>query len=135
MADGLFHLEIITPDSVLVSEEIDSLEVPGTHGEFQIMAEHTPFLTALSIGALSFTKSGTKTNLSISGGFCEVMPDKTIILAQAAEREDQIDKDRAMAAHKRAEERLQSRTPEIDASRAEMSLKRAINRINVADMK
>ena len=135
MTDGSFHLEIITPDTVLVSEEVDSLEAPGTHGEFQVMADHTPFLTALTIGALNFTRTGAKTCLSISGGFCEVMPDKTVILAQTAERSDQIDKERAMSARDRANERLQSHAPDIDASRAELALKRAINRIHVTDMK
>ena len=134
MADGSFHLEIITPDTVLVSEEVDSIEVPGTHGEFQVMADHTPFLTALTIGALNFSKSGEKTSLSISGGFCEVMPDKTVILAQTAERSDQIDTTRAASARDRAEQRLQSPTPDIDASRAELALKRAINRIRVAGL-
>ena len=135
MDDGSFHLEIITPDTVLVSEEVDSLESPGTHGEFQVMAGHTPFLTALTIGALTFTQSGAKTCLSISGGFCEVMPDKTVILARTAERSDNIDKERAISARDRADERLQSRAPGMDVSRAELALKRAINRIHITGLK
>ena len=108
MADKTFHLEIITPEKVLVSEDIDFFEAPGLDGEFQILDGHTPFLTGLKIGPVIHSKNGKKTFISISGGFCEVMPHKTVILAHTAELSHNIDKSRAKEARNRAEKRLGS---------------------------
>jgi len=135
MADKTFHIEIITPEKVLVSDDIESFEAPGTAGEFQILAEHTPFLTGLSIGAVTLNKSGKKSIISITGGFCEVKQSKAVILAQAAELSDKIDVMRAKEARKRAEDRLKSNNQDIDAARAQAALNRAVNRLQVAEMK
>jgi len=134
MADTTFHLEIITPEKVLVTDDVDSLEAPGTAGEFQILAEHTPFLTDLGIGAITYVKGGKKQFISISGGFCEVQPKKTLILAHTAESSGKIDVDRATEAQKRARERLESNRPDIDLARAQAALDRAVNRLNVSKM-
>ena len=135
MDDNTFHFDIITPDTVLVSEDIDSFEAPGIDGEFQILVGHTPFLTALTIGPVIFSKKGQKTFVSISGGFCEIMPDKTVILAHTAELSHTIDKSRAESAKKRAQKRFESNDNTVDMARARKSLLRALNRLNVADMK
>lgn len=135
MPDGTFHLEIITPQKVLISEEIHSVEIPGTHGEFQVLHGHTPFLTALRIGAVWYVKDGKRRVLSVCGGFCEVLPDKTVILAPCAEHAASIDKKRAMASRTRAVQRLASNDPAIDRARAQAALERAIIRIQVADFK
>ncbi len=83
--ENTFHLDIITPEKTVVSEDVESVEAPGVDGEFQILVGHTPFLTGLTGGPVIFSKSGKKSSVSISGGFCEVMPNKTIILSQTAE--------------------------------------------------
>ena len=136
MPDHTFHFEIITPEKVLVSENIDSFEAPGNEGEFQILADHTPFLTGLKIGQVIFSISGKKEYVSISGGFCEIMPQKTVILAHTAELSREIDKSRAEEARNRAQKRLE--TPEdssVDMDRARAALFRALNRLKVTDMK
>ena len=136
MAEKTFHFEIITPEKVVLSEEIDSLEAPGVDGEFQILTDHTPFLTGLEAGQVTYTHSGQKKYISISGGFCEVMPDKSVILAPTAEFSHEIDKERAEAAQDRAKKRLEAKgDPSIDGERARMALFRALNRLSVADMK
>lgn len=137
MADKTFHLEIITPEMILLSDDVDSVEVPGAHGEFQILTGHTPFLTSLMIGQVTLTKGVSKSYISISGGYCEVMPEKTTILAHTAESANEIDRARAETAQKRALKRIDdAETNEaVDLSRAKLALMRAINRINVAGMK
>ena len=139
MSDNLFHLEIITPEKVLVTEDIDSIEAPGVDGEFQILAGHTPFLTGLTTGPVILHKSGKKTFVSISGGFCEIQPKKTIILAHTAELSHEIDKARAGAAQKRAQALLESKDKpspdDIDIERAQAALCRALNPLKIADMK
>ena len=139
MSDNLFHLEIITPEKVLVSGDTDSIEAPGVDGEFQILAGHTPFLTGLTTGPVIFHKSGKKTFVSISGGFCEIQPQKTIVLAHTAELSHEIDKARAEEAKKRAQTRLESKdkpsSDDIDIERAQAALYRAVNRLKIAEMK
>ncbi|MFA6471606.1 MAG: F0F1 ATP synthase subunit epsilon [Candidatus Latescibacterota bacterium] len=131
-----FRLEIITPERVLVSEDVDSVVAPGSQGEFQILPGHTHFLTSLKIGHVVFDKKGKKNFLSISGGFCEVMPSRTVILARTAETSDSIDKARALAAKERAAKRLASKKEiTIDEERAKIALLRALNRLQIAEMK
>ncbi len=134
MADNTFQFQIITPESVLFSGDVDSVVAPGENGEFQILAEHTPFLTALTIGPVIINIGTQKTLVSISGGFCEVMPEKTVIIAHTAEKADKIDTERARAAEERARERLESNSEDIDTERANASLMRSLNRIEVAGM-
>ncbi|MFC1692998.1 F0F1 ATP synthase subunit epsilon [Candidatus Latescibacterota bacterium] len=131
----IFQLDIITPEKILVSEEVESFEAPGVDGEFQILTGHTPFLTSLTIGTVILRKTGQKKFVSISGGFCEVMPDKTVILAQTAELSDKIDKVRTEAARDRAKKRLESKDSTIDTERARLALMRALNRLKVTGMK
>lgn len=135
MADTTFHLEIITPEKVFSTEEVNSLEVPGVDGEFQILAGHTPFLTGIAVGPLVYKIRDKKTFVSVSGGFCEVQPHKTVILAHTAERSDKINIERAKKAQERAKKRIDSGNADIDMERAHAALARAINRIQVAGMK
>ena len=131
-----FRLEIITPERVLVSEDVDSIVAPGVQGEFQILPGHTQFLTSLKVGPLVYDKSGKKYFLSVSGGFCEVMPTRTVILARTAEPADSIDKARAQAAKERATKRLAAKKEApIDEERAKLALFRALNRLHVADLR
>ena len=135
MPKHTFNLEIITPEKVLVSEEIDSFEAPGVEGEFQVLSGHTPFLTGLTVGRITYSKSGKKTFVSISGGFCEVMPDRTAVLAHTAELSHEIDKTRAEEARDRTQKALESNDTSIDKELAEKAFRRALNRLKVAEMK
>ena len=136
MADKRFLLEVITPERVLVSEEVDMVIIPGTQGEFQVYTGHTPFLTDLAVGLVSFDNKGKRSHICISGGFCEVTPTRTVILARTAETPEMIDKARAQSARDRAMQRLASKdTVSIDEARARLALFRALNRLGAADVK
>ena len=129
---ALLHLEIVTPDQVVLDTFVDYVGAPGVDGEFGVLAGHIPLLTALQIGKLYYRVDGKETDVCVSGGFVEVADNKVSVLAQSAELCDNIDIERAKAAKKRAEERLAaSQKNEIDQMRAELALKRAITRLSV----
>jgi len=125
-------LQIVTPDRLLVQEQVDEVQVPGAEGYFGVLPGHTPFLATLGIGELWYRKGQEKTFLSISGGFAEVLPDRVTILARIAERAEDIDVGRAVAARERAAWRLAERTAELVYERAGAALERAIIRLQVA---
>jgi F-type H+-transporting ATPase subunit epsilon len=128
------HLEIVTPEKRAFAGDVDEVIVPGTEGELGILPHHAPLMTILQAGELVVRKGGRDESLAISGGFLEVRPDRVIILADSAERAEEIDIARAEAARKRAEERLRGMTPgTVDETRAEAALRRAVARIAVAD--
>lgn len=132
MAEKLM-LEVVTPQKAVVSEAVDSVVAPGSEGEFGALKGHTTFLTSLKVGTLRYTNhSGKEQLLFINGGFAEVLPDKVTILAESAERNQDIDVVRAQAAKERAEQRLANRAAGIDLLRAELALRRAIHRLKVA---
>lgn len=132
MADGL-TLEIATPTRLVVSEQVDEVVVPGVEGYFGVLAGHAPFLTTLGIGELTYRKGRDEFHLAVAGGFCEVRNDKVIVLADMAERPEEIDRDRAERARQRAEQRLSGRSQEeVDYARAAAALARALTRLQVA---
>lgn len=132
MADGL-TLEIATPTRLVVSEQVDEVVVPGVEGYFGVLAGHAPFLTTLGIGELTYRKGRDEFHLAVAGGFCEVRNDKVIVLADTAERPQEIDRDRAERARQRAEQRLSGRSQEeVDYARAAAALARALTRLQVA---
>src|SRR5215216_6575286 len=96
------ELQIVTPDRLIVREQVDEVEIPGVDGYFGVLPGHTPLLAALSVGEMWFRKGQEKTYLAIAHGFAEVLPDRVTILAQLAERADEIDIERAEAARTRA---------------------------------
>jgi F-type H+-transporting ATPase subunit epsilon len=127
------ELLIVTPDRLLVHEQVDELQIPGAEGYFGVLPGHMPFLAALAVGELWYRKGQTKTFLSIAFGFAEVLPDRVTILAQLAERAEDIDVTRAEAARKRAEERIaRGGQPEIDFDRARIAQQKAVVRIQVS---
>ena len=127
------ELLIVTPDRLLVHEQVDELQIPGSEGYFGVLPGHMPFLAALAVGELWFRKGQTKTYLSIAFGFAEVLPERVTILAQLAERAEDIDVPRAEAARKRAEERItRSAQSEIDFDRARIAQQKAVVRIQVS---
>lgn len=137
MAEKTFQLEVVTPDRTIFSEAVRWVVVPGESGDFQVLPGHTPLLASLGIGLLTADTEKGRHYLSITGGFCEVMPDRTVILARAAESAKTIDRDRAAAARDRAMQRLSERgTKEsVDVDRAKQARARAENRIHVSGMK
>lgn len=130
MAKG-FHLEIVTPDRSLLSEEVVSLVAPGVEGYLGVLANHAPLVTELGVGILRLRyPDDTEENVAISGGFMEVANNRVLILADAAERPQDIDIQRTKEALLRARQRLHD--PTMDHERARAELERAINRLKVA---
>jgi F-type H+-transporting ATPase subunit epsilon len=126
------QLEIVTPDRSLVREEVDEVQVPGSEGYLGVLPGHTPLLTTLNVGELWFRVGQVKHFLAIAGGFAEVLPDRVTILAQIAERAEDIDLARAEAARKRAEDRLARPPQDFDFERARVALMRSLVRLQVA---
>jgi len=126
-------LEIVTPDRVVLSEDVEYVGVPGVMGQFGVLKNHIPFLSALSIGSLYYKKDGETKYVFVAGGFAEVDGDSITILAEAAERAEEIDIERARKAKERAEKRLQEQRENIDYARAKAALMRAIQRIHTKE--
>ena len=132
MADKFF-LEVVTPQKAIVSEEIKSISAPGSEGEFCALKGHTTFLTSLKIGGIRYEDAaGNERVLIANGGFAEVLPDKVTILAESAERREDINVGRAKEAQTRAERRLSDKAADTDIVRAQAALQRALFRIKVA---
>ena len=125
-------LEIVTPDRSVVTEKVDEVEIPGAGGYFDVLPGHTPLLAMLTTGELWYRKGGEKYYLSIAFGFAEVLPDRVTILAEIAERPDEIDVARAEAARRRAEERIAKPSVDVDYDRARIALAKSIVRLQDA---
>lgn len=133
MSDGL-TVEIATPTRLVVSETVDEVVIPGIEGYFGVLPGHAPFLTTLGIGELTYRKGRDEYHLAVSGGFAEVRNDKVIVLADTAERPQEIDRGRVERARERADRRLAGRSDEdVDYTRAVCALMRALTRLQVAD--
>jgi F-type H+-transporting ATPase subunit epsilon len=127
------RVDIVTAERLVFSEDADIVMVPGVEGEMGILPHHEPIMTMIKPGEVLVRKGTEEFSMAVSGGFLEVTPDHITILADAAERADEIDIARAEAAKKRAEEKLTNRTAETDSANAEASLRRALARIRVAE--
>lgn len=132
------RLELATPTRQLVSTEVEEVVAPGSEGYFGVLPGHAAFLTTLGSGEVSYRHGGEEGRLAVIGGFAEVSGDRVTILAEQAERPEEIDRERAERARQRAEQRLAGRTPregqeEIDYARALAALQRALARLKVAD--
>lgn len=133
MADKTFKLEIVTPSRVVFNDSVQSFTVPGTLGSFQVLYNHAPILSSIDIGEVKLVdKMGQAVYYAVSGGFVEVSENKAVILAEAAERSDEIDVARAQAARDRAQKRIKEKKPDTDLDRARAALSRALNRLRVA---
>ena len=126
------ELRIVTPDRLLVKEDVDEVQIPGTEGYFGVLPGHTPMLASLAVGELWYRKGQEKTYLSLAYGFCEVLPDRVTILAQLAERAEDIDIARAEEAKKRAEQRLAQAKGDVDYERARTALVKSLARLQVS---
>ena len=127
------RLEIVTPEKMVFSDDVDMILAWGVEGQLGILPHHAPLMTILQPGDLVFRKEGKEEALTIGGGFLEVRPDKVIILADACERAEEIDVARAEAAKQRAQEALKTAATEVDAAAAEAALRRSLARIRAAD--
>jgi F-type H+-transporting ATPase subunit epsilon len=131
MADKL-HLEVITPEKLALRETVDEVIVPGLGGELGILPDHTPLISQVQTGVLTYRQGSEKKLMHVSGGFVEVLPDRVSVMSEVAERPEEINLERAQRARERAEKRLASTSPEVDFRRAELKLQRAVIRIQLA---
>jgi len=129
---GTFNLTVVAPDGEILNKDVEFIVVPGEQGELGILPRHAPLIAGLDIGVMRYTLNGKVKKMAISGGFMEVLNNKVTILANAAERAEDIDVERAEAAKARAEKRLKEKDPETDILRAELALRRARTRLKAA---
>ncbi len=126
-------LDVVTAEQMVYSDEVDAVIAPGVEGQLGILPHHAPLMTILEPGELLIRKGGGEVCLAISGGFLEVRPDRVIVLADAAERSEEIDQARAEEAMRRAQQRIRERPPDVDLAQAEAGLRRALVRLKVAE--
>lgn len=131
MADKL-TLEVITPEKLALREVVDEIVAPGANGELGILPEHAPLISQLKTGVLSYRRGTERKQLFVSGGFLEVLPDKVSVLADVAEKSEEIDLARAQRAREKAEQTINSRGEGTDFQSAELKLERALVRIQLA---
>lgn len=127
-----FQFEIVTPEKLVVRDVAEEMQIPGKNGYLGILPGHAPLITELGVGEISYRSQGYTHRLSVAWGFAEVLPDKVTVLAESAERAEEIDVKRAEEAKQRAEQHLKSGDPNTDYPRAEGALQRAESRLQVA---
>jgi F-type H+-transporting ATPase subunit epsilon len=125
-------ITVVTAEQRILEDVVDMVVAPGIEGQLGILPRHAPLLTPLQAGELRLKKGGTETSLVVSGGFLEVRPDEVTVLADAAERAEEIDLARAEEAMKRAQERIKTHAADLDLERANAALRRASVRIKIA---
>ena len=116
----MIQLSIVTPERSLLNEQVDELQIPGADGYLGVLPGHAPLFTELKVGELSYRKGNTWTSLAVAWGFAEVLPDQVRVLAETAERAQEIDLERATRAKERAEQRLSERRRDVDYDRARL---------------
>jgi F-type H+-transporting ATPase subunit epsilon len=128
------RLEIVTGERLVYSDDVESVVAPGVEGEMGILPHHAALMTSLAPGELRVKKDGQEVVMAVSGGFMEVLPHKVTILADTAERADEIDEARAEEARNRAQKRLAQAEKDggVDAARAQAAMRRAVVRLKVA---
>ena len=134
MAETL-QIEVVTPDRLVQKDVAEEIQIPGKNGYLGILPGHAPLITELAVGEITYRVGTRVTRLAVAWGFAEVLPDKVTILAERAEKADEIDVKRAEEARQRAEERLHSTSTETDVERALNALDRANARLDVAKRK
>ncbi|MBI3475429.1 MAG: F0F1 ATP synthase subunit epsilon [Acidobacteria bacterium] len=134
MADT-FQLEIVTPEKLVVNEAVEEAQIPGLGGYLGILPGHAPLITELAVGVITYRAQGVTKSLSVAWGFAEVLPEKVTMLAETAERPEDIDVVRAQKAKDRAEQFLKGTDPQVDYDRAQDALQRAETRLKVASEK
>ncbi|MCH5251447.1 MAG: ATP synthase F1 subunit epsilon [Lachnospiraceae bacterium] len=131
-----FQLEVISPERVFYTGDVEMVELTTTEGDIGIYADHIPLTTIVAPGVLTITESGEQLKeAAVLEGFMEITPDKVTILAQSCEWPEEIDVNRAMEAKARAERRLKSSDAAINMTRAELALRKSLIRIELAGRK
>jgi F-type H+-transporting ATPase subunit epsilon len=131
MADKVMKLRIITPERVFYEGEAQMVEFNTTEGEIGVLPGHIPMTVIVAPGILRIHEEGETKNAALHSGFAEILPDMISVLAEVVEWPDEIDRERADAALKRAQERIRAKDEDLDLARAEIALQRAMARINV----
>jgi F-type H+-transporting ATPase subunit epsilon len=133
MADSTFKLSVVSPERLVLSEEVEEAQVPGKNGCLGILPGHAPLMTELDIGELSYRQGDRTGYLAVTWGYCEVLSNQVIVLAERADRAEEVDRERAQASMDRANKRLSNlQDPDIDFLRARTSLQRALIRVQVS---
>jgi F-type H+-transporting ATPase subunit epsilon len=128
------RLELVTPERLLLSEDVDEVIAPGYEGEFGVLPEHTQYLVILQIGVLRYRKGGEQHKVALGGGFAEVTPERVVVMAETAERAEEIDMERARRAKDRAEAELKTLSMEDDSYlKASSALQRAMVRMSAGE--
>ena len=127
------RLEIVTPERVVLTDDVDMVIAPASEGYVGILPHHAPLLTTLGPGELRVKKGGAETSLAVFGGFMDVRPDRVVVLTEAAEHAEEIDEARAEQARARAREVLQAGPVGLEEARARASLERAMVRLRVSE--
>ncbi len=131
---AVFSLEVLTPERTVVSTEVEYALLPGTDGQFGVLANHQPLMAALDLGIVEFGPlRGKRRKIALGGGFVEMHGNKMVIIARTAELAEEIDVLRAREAKRRAEERLRSQRSDVDTARAQIALQKALLRLKVAN--
>ena len=125
-------LEIVTPDKAIVKEQVDEVQLPGSEGYLGVLPGHAPLVTTLQVGEMWYRKGPDTKFLALAFGFAEILPDRVTVLAQIAERAEDIDLARAEAARVRAEQRVASPQADLDFERARIALMKSVVRLQVA---
>ena len=129
---SMLRLELVTPERLLLSEEVDEVVAPGYEGEFGVLPGHTQFLVILNIGVLWYRKGSAVKKIALGGGFAEVNHDRVVVMAETAERADEIDLERAQRARDRAEARLKELSLDDETqAKVRAALQRALVRMAV----
>jgi len=129
------QVELVTAEGRLVSKEADFVIAPGIEGELGVLPRHIPLLTPLRPGEVMVRNDGAEEYLFVAGGFLEVLPDRVVILADAAERAEDIDEARAEEARRRAQQILEEKVEGVDSAAAAAAMERAVMRLRVAELR
>ena len=128
------QLEIVTPEKLAYSDEVDSVQLPGSEGELGVLPHHAPLISTLGAGELRLRKGGQEESFAIVGGFLQVLPDKVVVMAETADMASEIDLEKAQEARRNAEQVLESGYVEgTDLAAARASLQASLIRIRVAE--
>jgi len=130
--ESKLKLDIVTPYGLILSEDVEEVTCTGSEGDFGVLPGHVPFFTTLKVGMLAYKKGTAIKYVFVNWGYAEVGPDRVMVLADSAEKSEDIDVERAKAAMKRAEERLK-KAEEFDFARSTSSLERAVARVQIAE--
>ena len=130
--DQTFLLRIVTPDRQIVREDVEEAQIPGKEGYMGILPSHAPLISELKVGEISYRRGREVRHMAVTWGFVEVLPEQVTVLAETAERAEEIDVARAQSAKERAERLLKNPNPDTDISRATVALERALIRLQVA---